>query len=112
MNADVETNLPNISKIDTDALETSGTPGVRIWFEHGAKIQVIEDELGGVERQWFGPDQLGEPVSTQVIDDATNPEVSLAKVGLEIVADYLAFEDEADARENWDDKYVDVLLGK
>lgn len=112
MNPDVETDLPPISKIDTDARETVETPAVRIWFENGSKIQVLEDELGSVERQWFGPDHLGEPEDTRVVDDATVPEVSLATVGLETVADYLAFEDEADARENWGDEYVDVLLDK
>lgn len=112
MNADVKDDLPNILKIDTDASETGETPGVRIWFENGAKIQVIKDEFGGVERQWFDPEHLSKPENAQVVNDATNPEVSLAKVGLETVADYLTFEDEAEARENWDNEPVDILLGK
>lgn len=112
MSANAETDLPNISKIDTDARESIETPTVRIWFENGAKIQVIEDELGSVERQWFRSDHLGEPEGTQIVDDATKPEVSLVKVGLEMIADYLAFEGEADARGNWGDEYIDILLGK
>lgn len=112
MNADTETDLPDISRIDADARETVETPGVRIWFENGAKIQVIEDELGSAERQWFSPDQVGEPEDTRVVEDATRPEVSIAEVGLETVADYLAFEDEAELREHWGDEHVDVLLGR
>lgn len=111
MNADIEASLPDLSRVDTDA-RPGGTHGVRIWFENDAKIQVIEDELGSVERQWFRPDHLGEPEDTQVVGDASVPEVSLAKVGLETVADYLTFEDEGDARENWGDEYVDVLLDR
>lgn len=112
MNADVEIDLPAISEIDTNALETVEEPGVRIWFENGAKIQAIEDEFGSVERQWFSPDHLGEPDDTRIVDDATDPDASPAKVGLETVADYLSFDDEADARAKWDDEFVDVLLGE
>lgn len=112
MNADVETDLPDLAGVDTDARETVESPAVRIWFENNAKIQVIEDKFGSVERQWFGPDHLGESEGTRIVDDATKPEVSLAKAGLETIADYLAFEDEEDARENWGDEYVDVLLGR
>ena len=111
MNADVETDLPNISKIDTDA-RPGGDPGVRIWFENGAKIQVIEDESGWVERQWFDPNHLGEPEAAETVDDATKPEFSIDEVGFEMVAEYIAFESEDDARENWGDEYVDVLFGR
>lgn len=73
MNPPVETELPRISKIDTDALETADTTGVGIRFENGAKVQVVEDEGGSVEKQWHGPDHLGEPDGTRVVDDATDP---------------------------------------
>lgn len=102
--------LPGISKIDTDARESFENPGMRIWFENGAKIQVVEDDQGLVERQWFGPDHIGEPEAAHTIDDAEESERTIAEVGLEMVADYIAFENETDAREHWGDEYGDILF--
>lgn len=111
MDAIGETNLPNISRIDTEARETIESSGVRIWFESGAKIQVTADEQGWVKRQWYSPNHPSEPKATQALDDATKSERSSVEVGLETVSNYLAFEKEEKAREDWGDEYVDVLLG-
>lgn len=111
MSTDVENELPHITQIDPDALEAVDEPGVRIWLENGAKIQAIENEPGSIERQWFTPQQEGVPAVTEVTDDATESAGSSAVVGLEMIAEYLGFEGEADARERWGDECVDALLG-
>lgn len=116
MNADTGTDagagLPAITRIDTDALIRSDEPGVRIWLDNGAQIQLHANEHDGIERQWFSPDNTGDPRKTEVVGEASRPDTSIDGVGLDTVAAYLAFEDEADARAEWGHDVVDVLLGE
>lgn len=109
---DAGTGLPAITRIDTDALIRSDDPGVRVWLENGAQIQIHEDERGGIERQWFDPDTTAEPRTTEIVGEATRPDTSIEGVGLDTVAAYLAFEDEDDARTDWGHDVVDALLGE
>lgn len=116
MNADTETGagagLPALARIDTDALIRSDDPGVRVWLENGAQIRFHENEQGGIERQWFGPDAATEPRTTEVVGEASRPDTSIEGVGLDTVATYLAFEDESAARAEWGHDVVDALLGE
>lgn len=104
--------LPAVTGIDTDARIEIDRPGVRIWFENGAKIQVVEDEQGTIERQWYDPDNLGDPRATDVVDEASGRDAPLVGAGLETVAAYLTFEDEDDARTEWGRDLVAVLVGE
>lgn len=108
---DAGADLPAITRVDTEALIRSDRPGVRIWFDNGARIQLHANEQGGIERQWFGPDSAGDPRKTDVVGEVSRSDTSLDGVGLDTVAAYLAFENEDDARAEWGHDAVDVLLG-